>query len=185
MAHPQTRPPITIADFDARWPVLYKEERSRIVAAIGPWVADIQHVGSTAVPGLGAKPIIDIMIGLRSLDHARHCIAPLEAIGYQYIPEYEDELPERRYFRRPGGGAYRGRGTHHLHMVETSSEFWERHLLFRDYLRDHAEVARAYEALKRRLAAHYGADHEGYTEAKTGFITDIEAKARGLPEKAP
>jgi len=177
MAQPRTGEPIRIADYDALWPVLYEEEKGRVLAAIGPWVADIQHVGSTAVPGLGAKPIIDIMVGLRSLDDARHCIAPLEAIGYQYIPEYEDELPERRYFRRPGGDIYRGRGTHHLHMVETTSEFWRRLLLFRDYLRGHPEVAREYESLKQELAARYGADREGYTEAKTAFIRALEEKA--------
>ena len=179
MAQPQTRPPVTIVDYNARWPALYDEEKGRILAAIDPWVADIQHVGSTAVPGLGAKPIIDIMVGRRSLDDARHCIAPLETIGYQYIPEYEDELPERRYFRWPGGDTYRGRGSHHLHMVETTSDFWRRHLLFRDYLRRHPEVAREYECLKRELAARYGADREGYTEAKTEFITSVEEKAGG------
>lgn len=177
MAQPQTRPPITIAGYDARWPAFYEEERGRILAAVGPWAADIQHVGSTAVPGLGAKPIIDIMIGLRSLEDARPCIPPLETIEYEYVPEYEVEMPYRRYFRRrlPDGHPVLG---YHLHMVETTSGFWARHLLFRDYLREHPEVARAYEALKRRLAARYGSDHDGYTEAKTEFIHSIEKQAR-------
>src|SRR3972149_3482523 len=133
---------ITIAEYDPRWPSLYEEERARILAAIGEWLADIQHVGSTAVPGLAAKPTIDIMPGIRSLADAIHCIEPLLALGYQYIPDYEVELPERRYFRRPPGEAFRGRGTHHLHMVETTSQFWRRHILFRDYLRAHPETAR-------------------------------------------
>lgn len=176
MARPATSQPITLADYDARWPALYLEEKGRILGAIGPWVADIQHVGSTAVPGLGAKPIIDIMVGLRALDDARRCLAPLEAIGYQYIPEYEDQLPERRYFRRrlPDGDVALG---YHVHMVETTSGFWARHLLFRDYLCDHSDVARAYEALKRQLAARYDADREGYTEAKTAFIRGIDKTA--------
>ncbi len=177
MAQPQTRPPITIAGYDACWPALYEEERGRILATIGPWVADIQHVGSTAVPGLGAKPIIDIMVGLRSLEDARRCIGSLETIEYEYVPEYEVEMPYRRYLRRrlPDGHPVLG---YHLHMVETASGFWQRHLLFRDYLREHPETAGQYEALKRELAARYGSDHDGYSGAKTEFITGIEAKAR-------
>ncbi len=169
---------ILIADYDPRWPSLFEEEKARILDAIGGWLVDIQHVGSTAVPGLFAKPIIDIMPGIRSLADAPNCIAPMAALGYQYIPEYESDLPERRYFRRPAGEAFRGRGTHHIHMVETTSAFWRRHILFRDYLRAHPQAAAEYAALKRRLAAQFGADREAYTEAKTEFITSIEERAR-------
>ncbi len=178
----QPKSPIVVADYDPRWPALFEEEQARILAAIGPWLVDIQHVGSTSVPGLAAKPIIDIMPGIRRLADAVHCIEPMRALGYQYIPEYEDELPERRYFRRPPGEAFRGRGTHHVHMVETTSDFWRRHLLFRDYLRAHPDVAAEYSALKRRLAAQYGSDHDAYTDAKSEFITAIEGKARAASE---
>lgn len=170
-------PPIVIADYDPRWPKMYEEERARIAGAVGSWLADIQHVGSTSVPGLAAKPIIDIMPGLRSLGDARHILEPMRRLGYQYIPEYEDELPERRYFRMPAGDAFRGRGSHHVHVVETASRFWRRHIAFRDYLRSHPDVAAEYGELKRLLAAEYGTDREGYTEAKTEFITRIERLA--------
>ena len=170
--------PILIVDYDPRWPQLYEEEKARIIAAIGRWLADIQHVGSTAVPGLAAKPIIDIMPGLRSLDDTPRIIGPMRRLGYQYFPEYEDDLPERRYFRKPPGEAFRGLGTHHVHVVETASDFWRRHIAFRDYLRAHPDAAAEYAALKRRLAAEYGADREGYTEAKSDFITAVEARAR-------
>jgi len=169
--------PIIIVDYDPRWPQLYKEEKARIIAALGRWLADIQHVGSTAVPGLAAKPIIDIMPALRSLDDTPRIIEPMRRLGYQYFPEYEDDLPERRYFRKPPGEAFRGGGTHHVHFVETTSDFWRRHIAFRDYLRAHAGAAREYAELKRRLAAEYAADREGYTEAKSDFIRGIEAKA--------
>jgi len=179
---PPLAAPILIADYDPRWPEIYEAEKERILDAIGRWLADIRHVGSTAVPGLAAKPTIDVMPGLRSLDDALPCIAPLGALGYEYRPELESELPERRYFDKPAGSEWRGLRKFHLHMVETSSDFWRRHILFRDYLREHPEVAREYESLKRELAARYGADREGYTGAKTAFITSIEERARAESE---
>jgi GrpB-like predicted nucleotidyltransferase (UPF0157 family) len=102
------------------------------------------------------------------------CIEPLAGIGYEYVPEFEDELPERRYFRK---GPPEAR-THHVHMVETGTEFWQRHLLFRDYLRTHPATADEYEALKRRLAKQHTTDREAYTEGKTDFIRGIVEMAR-------
>ena len=164
--------PMDIADYDPAWPCLFEEEKARIVAAIGPYVLAVEHIGSTGVPGLAAKPIIDIMVGIRSLADARRCIGPLEALGYEYVAEYEVELPERRYFRkvRP-----RPR-THHIHMVETTSDFWRTHLLFRDHLRSHPEDARAYEELKRRLATEFDTGRD-YTAAKSGFVKATLDKA--------
>ena len=164
--------PVVIVEYDPRWPVMFEEEKTRLLGVIGHVVEQVEHVGSTAVPGLGAKPIIDILIGLRRLDDAAQCIAPLQSLGYQYVPEYEVELPERRYFRK---GSPR---THHIHMVELTSGFWERHLLFRDYLCTHPETAREYYELKKALAAKFGSDRDGYTDAKTEFVRSVEAEAR-------
>jgi GrpB-like predicted nucleotidyltransferase (UPF0157 family) len=155
---------------------MFAEESAGIRAALGDRLVALEHVGSTVVPGLAAKPIIDLLAGVRTLADAAGCIAPLREIGYEYVPEHEAELPERRYFHRGSAGAR----THHLHMVEVASDFWERHLLFRDYLRSHPETAREYAKLKKRLADEFGRDKEGYTEAKTPFITAIEKKARSL-----
>jgi len=166
--------PVVIVDFDRRWPALYERARAELLTAVGPWLVAVEHVGSTAVPGLAAKPVIDIMAGLRSLGAAAHCIPRLQALGYEYVPPFEAELPERRYFRR-NAGAVR---THQVHMVETSSEFWERHLLFRDYLRAHPETAAEYAALKRNLAARFRDQREAYTDAKGPFIRAVEARAR-------
>jgi GrpB-like predicted nucleotidyltransferase (UPF0157 family) len=160
--------PIEIVDYDATWPRQFEEEKRRILAATGRYVAAVDHIGSTAVPGLAAKPIIDILVGLRSLSDATNCIIPLTGLGYEYVPEFEAELPERRYFRRV---VPRPR-THHIHMVETRSEFWRRQLLFRDYLRAHPEDARAYEALKRDLASRFEVGRE-YAAAKSVFISAI------------
>ncbi len=169
--------PIVIADYDPRWAAMYAEESARIKNAIGEWLSRIEHVGSTSVPGLAAKPVVDIMPGLRSLDDSPHIVGPLQKLGYQYFPEHETEMPERRYFALPAGDKHRVRRLFHIHAVETTTEFWRRHLAFRDYLRAHPDVAGEYAALKRRLAAEYGSDRVGYTEAKTKFITRIESLA--------
>ena len=163
---------IEIAPYDPAWPDAFERERAAILGALGDLVFAIEHVGSTSVPGLGAKPIIDIMIGLRGLaDHAR-CVPPLQAVGYLHKGEHG--IPGRHYFRRP----VRGPRTHQIHMVEHGSDFWVRHLLFRDYLRRNPGQAAAYQRLKLRLAARFGTDVEAYTEAKTEFIQSALAKAR-------
>lgn len=113
------------------------------------------------------------MAGVRRLADADRCVEP-QRLGYEYVPEYEADIPDRRYFRKGPAGAR----THHLHMVEYGGDFWERHVLFRDYLRAHPEVARQYEELKRDLADRYGRDREGYTDAKTAFIKGVETVAR-------
>ena len=166
--------PVIIVEYNPQWPALYEEEKARILGLIGHKVVALEHVGSTAVPGLGAKPIIDIMVAIHRLTNAEECILPLQSTGYEYVPEYEDTLPERRYFRKGPPGAR----TYHVHMVELTSDFWERHLLFRDFLRTHPEVAGQYYQLKKELAAKYSSDHEGYTEAKKTFIESIITRAR-------
>ena len=163
---------IEIAAYDPAWPGAYERERAAILEALGDLVFAIEHVGSTSVPGLGAKPIIDIMIGLRKLaDHAR-CVAPLRSLGYEHKGEFG--IPGRHYFRKP----VRGPRRHQLHMVEHGRDFWVRHLLFRDYLRLHPDEASAYQRLKVGLAARFGTDVEGYTEAKREFIQSALVKAR-------
>ncbi len=164
---------VIIADYDPQWMTLYEQERERVLAIIGRKVMAIEHIGSTAVPGLGAKPIIDILVGVRCLADADECIEPLQGIGYEYAPEHEAFIPQRRYFRKGPVGAR----TYHLHMVEVKSEFWENHLLFRDYLRAHPEVAQKYHELKRELAAKYRFNRPAYTDAKAPFIEAVLAQA--------
>lgn len=157
---------VIIVPYDSNWKKLYEIEESEMVACIGEYIQDIQHIGSTSVEGLAAKPVIDMMIGIRSLDDAKHCIPPLEAIGYEYVPEFEKDLPMRRYLRKSKSGIR----THHIHMVERSSDFWARHIAFRDILRSNTSIRDEYAALKYRLAKTYRDDREGYTDAKTDFI---------------
>jgi GrpB-like predicted nucleotidyltransferase (UPF0157 family) len=115
------------------------------------------------------------MVGIRSLNDAPQCIPRLETIGYEYVPKHEASMPERRYFHK---GPNRYARTHHLHVVETTSPFWERHLLFRDYLRTHPETTREYYELKKSLAARFRFDRDSYTTAKTSFIEAVVTRAR-------
>lgn len=170
---------VRIVEYDPRWPELYEQEKRLILGVIGQTVVDIEHVGSTAVRGLRAKPIVDIMIAVIHLRDAAKCVEPLEKIGYEYVAEHEKLIPERRYFHK---GKPPKEQHYHLHMVELTSYFWRRHLLFRNYLRTHPEVAQEYADLKRKLAAQYGSDREGYTTAKTHFIESVVTKARAEAE---
>jgi GrpB-like predicted nucleotidyltransferase (UPF0157 family)/predicted RNA-binding protein associated with RNAse of E/G family len=170
---------VQIVDYDIRWPSIYAEERDRILKATGNRLAAIEHVGSTAVPRLGAKPIIDIMVAVRELSDANKWIPPLKSIGYEYVPEQEKEIPERRFFRKGPEGVPNEH--FHLHMVEQSGAFWKKHLLFRDYLRSHPEVAQQYCRLKVELAKKCSSDREAYTEAKTSFIESVIAEAEAKP----
>jgi amidohydrolase len=182
--------PITIADYDPDWPARFQAERRAIFDACpGPFV-EIEHVGSTSVPGLAAKPIIDLMPGARSLDDITPAvIAGLASLGYEYVPEVERDIagvwtgtPERRYFRKDVDGER----AFHMHIVQTNSDWWRDHLLFRDYLRRHPETAADYAALKRRLAQRYNEEdlprgingNVGYTEQKTEFVERVLAIAR-------
>lgn len=163
-----------IVPYDPHWPQQFEEEKARLRADIGAFVVSIEHIGSTAVPDLAAKPVIDILIGVRSLQEAPRFIPPLEARGYEYVPDYEDEMPFRRYLHRKVNGNH----THHLHMVEPDSRFYHVQLAFRDYLRAHPETRDAYAELKRNLANNYRNNREAYTDAKGTFIQSILAKCK-------
>jgi len=171
---------VVIVAYDPRWPALYEEEKRLLRDLLGDALVAIEHIGSTAVPGLGAKPIIDIMAAVRRLADAEACIPALAAVGYEYAPEFETIIPERRFFRKGPPGCR----THHLHIVEVTSEFWDHHLLFRDYLRAHPAVAEEYLQLKKRLAVRFAGDRASYTEAKSDFILGVVAKALAARDAA-
>jgi GrpB-like predicted nucleotidyltransferase (UPF0157 family) len=179
--------PILILDYDPAWPALFEAERARLQAAIGEWAVAIEHVGSTAVPGLAAKPIIDIGVALRSLEDALHCITPLFELGYQCLGEYG--IPGRIFFRKltdtplpgqDGGGIGR---THHIHVYQQDHYEYAQQTLFRDYIRSHPAAAREYEQVKRRLAEEHS-DMNEYAMAKSDFVQDILAKARKSGSRA-
>jgi GrpB-like predicted nucleotidyltransferase (UPF0157 family) len=164
--------PIEVVDYDHDWPRAYAEERDRIAAAIGEGVVTIEHVGGTAVPGLPAKPVIDLMVGVADIERAGPAVAGLINLGYEYVPEFESQLPDRRYFRRGSPE------THHVHMVPVSGDFFTEHLLFRDYLRGHPQAAEEYGKLKRGLAGRFPHDRDAYRAGKIPFIDTVVAAAR-------
>jgi GrpB-like predicted nucleotidyltransferase (UPF0157 family) len=158
---------VEIVPYDSSWPRLFEEEQQRLRRALEPWLAGpIEHIGSTAVPGLGAKPVIDIMAPVEALEASRPAIVVLATVGYSYAP-YKPEL--EHWFCKPSP-AHR---THHLHLVPLGSPQWIEPMAFRDYLRTHPETALEYQALKKRLADHYRFDREGYTEAKGPFVARV------------
>jgi GrpB-like predicted nucleotidyltransferase (UPF0157 family) len=164
---------VEIVPYDPAWPLRFTEERALLECALAPWLAGaIEHVGSTAVPGLDAKPVIDIMAGVESLAASRDAIAAAERCGYLYAPYRADVM---HWFCKPSPACR----THHLHLVPFESDLWRERIAFRDYLRRHADVAREYAALKRELAARYRFDREAYTESKGPFVMRITALALG------
>jgi GrpB-like predicted nucleotidyltransferase (UPF0157 family) len=168
---------IEIVPYDPRWPHEFEIERDRVRTALGSLALRIDHNGSTAVPGLAAKPVIDIQVSVARLQPLEALVAPLAAIGYLHVPGADDSWCP--FFHRPASWPH----THHIHLVEAGGDEERRTLAFRDYLRAHPSAAREYEALKRRLAAtHGGADQdsrEAYAIAKTAFVERIIALALG------
>ncbi|MFN2494112.1 MAG: GrpB family protein [Pyrinomonadaceae bacterium] len=169
------REDISIAPYDSRWPKLYKDEaaflRHNLPKSV---VIRIEHFGSTAVPGLAAKPVIDMLVQVSSLAETQEQIVPmLEAEGYDYFWR-TDVSPPYAWFIKRGSG---GRRTHHIHMVEVDSKLWER-LYFRDYLRDFPEEAKRYAELKRLLAEKHPNDRVAYTAGKAEYIMSITERAK-------
>jgi GrpB-like predicted nucleotidyltransferase (UPF0157 family) len=163
------RAEIVLVPYSSAWPILFEEERRRLLQIFFGERVKIEHVGSTSVPGLGAKPIIDILLGAENLSVIEAKIERLEAAGYEYRPEHEVTLPERRFFAKP---KKRPR-TFHVHAVQIGGRFWADHIWFRDALRRSPGLARRYFELKTELARRYVHDRESYTEAKGPFIRSV------------
>ncbi len=170
---------IELVQYSTLWPVMYEEIKNQFYSSFGEKIAKIEHIGSTSVPGLSAKPIIDVLLGVNKLKDAEEIIPNMEQLGYEYVFKYEDIMPERRYFVK----WQEGKSLHHIHTVEITSEFWKRHLLFRDYLRLHDNVRDEYYRLKKQLADIDWEDKMGYTDAKTEFIRKTEKEAAIYFEK--
>lgn len=174
---------VSIQPYDPGWPELFQQEKTHLLSCLpNELVKRIEHFGSTAVPGLAAKPIIDMLVEVSDLEATRRQIAPiLESQGYDYVwrPSHGDDGPPfyAWFIKRARVSGLR---THHIHMVEREfSEHWDR-LLFRDYLIAHPQVAREYETLKLHLTSLYENDRVAYTKAKAAFIIRFTAAAKGL-----
>jgi GrpB-like predicted nucleotidyltransferase (UPF0157 family) len=165
--------PFEVVGHDPAWAKTFSTEKASLAPVFTGTTVKIEHVGSTPVPGLAAKPIIDICIGLTRPADAEARVDAMALLGYQYVPEFEADVPHRRYFRRPHA---RPR-SHHAHCGVFGDPTWARHLIFRDYLRGHPDVANEYAALKRALADRHRNDRLAYTEARDPFITRILEQA--------
>lgn len=163
---------VHIIPYSAEWQDLFQKERANILAVFTTSDVQIEHIGSTAVPGLVAKPVIDIMLGAPSLSVIEEHITSLEQRGYTYVPKYEAEIPLRRYFVKSLFDSLRV----HLHGVETGSRIWQEHLTFRDTLRSDETLREEYQALKLRLAQEFSNDKAAYTAAKDPFIKAVLAR---------
>jgi putative glutamine amidotransferase len=163
--------PFAIGPYDPAWPGLFETESARIEAALGDQVTRVEHVGSTAVPGLGAKPVVDIQVSVRSMVPRSAYLEPLVQLGYRWA--LDPWTDQHEFFSRDEDG----HRAFHIHVCGENSDWERRHLAFRDWLRNHPEDSTAYERLKRDLAERHPRDPYTYTDEKTGFIRAIEARA--------
>jgi GrpB-like predicted nucleotidyltransferase (UPF0157 family) len=162
---------IALSAYDSEWPRRFDDERRLLEPVLAPWLEDgIHHVGSTAILGVSAKPIIDLIAGVRDLEEARAAFEPLATLSYHHAPHRPDEA---HWFGKPS----LSNRTHHLHLTVPGSALWRERLAFRDALRaDHA-LANEYEALKQQLATEHSDDIVAYTHGKTAFIARVLADA--------
>jgi GrpB-like predicted nucleotidyltransferase (UPF0157 family) len=166
---------VEIVDYDPRWPLLFDEEAGRLRAALDPsLIIGLEHFGSTAIYGLPAKPIIDILVAVRSLAAAQASfVEPLRNLDYVY---WADNPKQDRMFFVKGMLPFGSKRSHHVHVTEPDGEMWRR-LAFRDYLRTYPEETEIYQRLKRRLAAEHRTDREAYTDAKSAYVESVMRKA--------
>jgi GrpB-like predicted nucleotidyltransferase (UPF0157 family) len=168
--------PVEVVSYDALWPLKFEAERSLLEVALARWLAGpIEHIGSTAVPLLPAKPVIDIMAPVFTLEASRPAIEAATAEGYVYYP-YKAEI--MHWLCKPSPW----RRTHHLHLVPIGSQLWHQRLAFRDALRQSPTLVTEYAELKLRLAETFRLDREAYTEAKAPFVQRVLSEIRDHPE---
>ncbi len=160
-----------VSPYSETWPTLFLAIGEELLAVFSPIEVVVEHIGSTSVPGLAAKPVIDVLLGAHALTDIESRIGPLGELGYAYVSKYEREIPMRRYFVKSSATSLRV----HVHGVETGSPIWRAHLAFRDALRTDADLCSRYQSLKLRLAEEYADDKSAYTAAKGPFIQSVLA----------
>jgi GrpB-like predicted nucleotidyltransferase (UPF0157 family) len=176
---------LAVVLYDRLWPQQFAVAAGEIAVAMGGDLLELHHIGSTSIPGMHAKPVIDMLAVVGDLAAVDRSAAKMEAIGYEVMGEFG--IGGRRYFRRNDAGGVRA---HQVHTFERGSVHVERHLAFRDFMRAHAPLASEYAALKRRLAEAHPHDMTAYMDGKDGFIKEMEARAlawvaAGQPRDTP
>lgn len=162
---------VRLVEYDSRWPVLFSAEQRRLRAACGSLALQFAHIGGTSIPGMRAKPVLDILAGRSHRTPIPDCLAALSLAGYEH--RGEQGVPGREFFRRGQPRAY------HIHLVETGGSLWRDYIAFRDYLRTHSEAARQFADLKQVLAAQFPRDREAYINGKSARVREILQLAIG------
>lgn len=163
---------VTVTPYDERWPAAFEKAAAEVRGILEPVCLDIQHIGSTAVPGLAAKPVIDMLVIVSDIEAVNRFDAAFRKLGYR--AKGENGLPGRRYFERGGN-----KRTHHVHCYEQGNPEIFRHLAFRNFLKANPQIAAAYGELKMTLAMQHPLDIEQYINGKQAMVQEIEKKAMG------
>lgn len=165
---------VKVVSYDGEWPKLYQIEVTRLQNVLGHEIVSAHHIGSTAIPGMSAKPIIDILLEVRGISKVDEYNDDMMKLGYR--PRGELGIPGRRYFSRVEPVEVR---THHIHAYQSGNKSIERHLAFRDYMVVHPKDAREYAQLKMDLAKKFPLDIDGYIKGKESYVDDMEKRAIG------
>ncbi len=163
---------VEVVPHDPLWRDAFGAEAKRVAAALGENVSAVHHIGSTAIPNIHAKPVVDLLVEVRDIAEVDGRSSAMESLGYEVMGEYG--IPGRRYFRKDNDEGIR---THHVHAFEAGSAEAERHLAFRDYMIAHPSEAQTYGELKRKLAAEHPQNIDAYMDGKDDFIKEIDRKA--------
>ncbi|GAF89235.1 unnamed protein product [marine sediment metagenome] len=162
---------VGVVSYNPNWKKMYKEESEKIKNILNDIIVDIHHIGSTAIPGIKAKPVIDILVEVKNLEAVDQYNNKMEELGYEVMGEHG--IPKRRFFRKGGN-----KRTHHIHIFQVGNEEIERHINFKEYLITHPDKGREYSKLKEKLVNKYTYDVENYTNSKSDFIKEIDKKAK-------
>lgn len=168
---------VKLLPYNKKWGTLFEKERKNLERKLGNLILDIQHIGSTSIPGISAKPIIDIFMGVRLMKDAKKLVKPLKELGYELRREFGGHNIQILFVKGP-----ESKRTHHLHVVKYNGVLWRNSLLFRDYLCEHPARAKQYAGLKNKLAEKYASDRGAYTKRKAKFIAETIKKARKTPK---
>ena len=163
---------VEVVPHNPRWRDAFEAEAKHVAAALGENVVAIHHIGSTAIPNIYAKPVIDLLVEVRDITEVDEQSSAMESLGYEVMGEYG--IPGRRYFRKDNREGIR---THHIHVFEAGSAEVERHLAFRDYMIAHPREAQRYSEMKRKLAEEHPQSIDGYMDGKDGFIKEMDRRA--------
>lgn len=174
---PFSKPELVLSPYQEAWPQAFETAKQELSSVFARLEVQIEHIGSTSVLGLSAKPVIDILLGSADLKDIEAKIPALGQRAYRYIAKYETEIPQRRYFVKAAQTEMSGTPFRlHVHGVVIGSQLWREHLFFRDQLREHPTLREEYQALKLRLATKFAHDKLAYTEAKAPFIRSVLAQ---------